>query len=88
MAIIAMLVVWAAFIIYRTVKGQRKKDGDKLETEKDTNPPGKTPNEEELDFCVESTGTYLFQFGQPIFMSSNKLCSRIVLLRIGVVSYP
>nr|XP_046146592.1 uncharacterized protein LOC123989547 [Oncorhynchus gorbuscha] len=57
MAIIAMMSVWAALIIYRYIqtergKIRRKVDDTILETEKDEN---ETTNEEKILSCVEST---------------------------------
>jgi hypothetical protein len=62
LAIIAMMSVWAALIIYRYIqtergKIRRKVDDTILETEKDEN---ETTNEEKILSCVESTGKSTF----------------------------
>lgn len=80
LAIIVMMSVWAALIIYRYIqtergKRRRKVDDDTiLETEKDEN---ETTNEEKILSCVESTGKSTFisvhssLIGPRIVMKSN-----------------
>ncbi|XP_067114588.1 uncharacterized protein stbd1 [Osmerus mordax] len=57
LTVFAMLSLWAAFIIYRTISSRRRKAGSNvLVTEKDAvNPEGITPIEEETESSVEST---------------------------------
>lgn len=53
--IIASLSVWGAFLIYRAVKGQRRKDESASETVKEATGPGE---EEEDELGNKSTGKH------------------------------